>query len=133
MLVLIVDSGRVEKRLVETAEEISVEDLEALRRQLNEKLANERLSRAELVLDAMAGEVPPGRRGLFQTLAAAIGQFVGDQTSERVWLGGQAHIAGPGALTDRGPSARSTRRWSSRCWCCACSRPPWAATSGCRW
>jgi heat-inducible transcriptional repressor len=96
--VLIVDSGRVEKRLVETAEEISEEDLEALRRQLNERLANERLSRAELVLDAMSGEVPPGRRALFQTLAAAIGQFVGDQTSERVWLGGQANIAGPGAF-----------------------------------
>jgi heat-inducible transcriptional repressor len=96
--VLIVDSGRVEKRLVETPEEVSVEDLEALRRQLNERLADERLSRAELILDAMAGEVPPGRRALFQTLAAAIGQFVGDQTSERVWLGGQALIAGPGAF-----------------------------------
>jgi heat-inducible transcriptional repressor len=84
--------------LVETAEEISLEDLEALRRQLNERLANERLSRAELILDAMAGEVPPERRALFQTLAAAIGQFVGDQTSERIWLGGQAHIAGPGAF-----------------------------------
>jgi heat-inducible transcriptional repressor len=98
MLVLIVDSGRVEKRLVETAEEISVDDLEALRRQLNERLANERLSRAELILDAMSGAVPPERRALFQTLAAAIGQFVGDQTSERVWLGGQANIAGPGAF-----------------------------------
>ncbi|HEV2918677.1 MAG TPA: HrcA family transcriptional regulator, partial [Actinomycetota bacterium] len=58
----------------------------------------ERLSRAELILDAMAQEVPPERRALFQTLSAAIGQFVGDQTSERVWLGGQAHIAGPGAF-----------------------------------
>jgi heat-inducible transcriptional repressor len=98
MLVLIVDSGRVEKRLVETAEDVASEDLEDLRRQLNERLASERLSRAEMVLDAMAGEVPPERRALFQTLAAAIGQVVGDQTSERVWLGGQANIAGPGAF-----------------------------------
>jgi heat-inducible transcriptional repressor len=98
MLVLIVDSGRVEKRLVETADEVSMEDLEVLRRQLNERLASERLSRAELILDAMAEEVPPERRNLFQTLAAAIGQFIGDQTSERVFLGGQANIAGPGAF-----------------------------------
>ena len=98
MLVLIVDSGRVEKRLVETAQDVAVEDLESLRRLLNERLADERLSRAELILDAMADEVAPGRRTLFQTLAAAIGEFVGDQTSERVWLGGQAHIAGPGAF-----------------------------------
>src|SRR4029453_6538013 len=75
-----------------------VEDLESLRRLLNERLADERLSRAELILGAMADEVAPGRRTLFQTLAAAIGEFVGDQTSERVWLGGQAHIAGPGAF-----------------------------------
>jgi heat-inducible transcriptional repressor len=98
MLVLIVDSGRVEKRLVETAEDVATEDLEVLRRQLNERLAGERLSRAELILDAMTAEVPPENRSLFQTLAAAIGQVVGDQTSERVWLGGQANIAGPGAF-----------------------------------
>jgi heat-inducible transcriptional repressor len=98
MLVLIVDSGRVEKRLVETAGEVASEDLEDLRRQLNERLAGERLSRAELVLDHMAGEVPPQRRVLFGTLAATIGQVVGDQTTERVWLGGQANIADPGAF-----------------------------------
>jgi heat-inducible transcriptional repressor len=98
MMVLIVDSGRVEKRLVETADEVAPEDLEDLRRQLNERLAGERLSRAELVLDHMAGEVPPQRRALFATVAAAIGQVVGDQTTERVWLGGQANIADPGAF-----------------------------------
>jgi heat-inducible transcriptional repressor len=98
MLVLIVDSGRVEKRLVETANEVAPEDLEDLRRQLNERLVGERLSRAELVLDHMAAEVPSERRALFATLAAAIGQVVGDQTTERVWLGGQANIADPGAF-----------------------------------
>jgi heat-inducible transcriptional repressor len=75
-----------------------MDDLEELRRQLNERLASERLSRAEPILDAMAEEVPPRRRALFQTLSAAIGQFIGDQASERVWLGGQANIAGPGAF-----------------------------------
>jgi heat-inducible transcriptional repressor len=98
MLVLIVDSGRVEKRLVETADEVAPEDLEDLRRQLNEKLAGERLSRAELVLDNMAGEVAPQRRALFATVAAAIGQVVGDQTTERIWVGGQANIADPAAF-----------------------------------
>jgi heat-inducible transcriptional repressor len=98
MLVLIVDSGRVEKRLVETAGEVATGDLEELRRQLNERLVGERLSRAELVLDHMAAEVPSERRALFATLAAAIGQVVGDQTTERVWLGGQANIADPGAF-----------------------------------
>jgi heat-inducible transcriptional repressor len=98
MLVLIMDTGRVEKRLVETAGEVGQEDLEDLRRQLNEALDGERLDRAELVLQAMAEGVPPDRRVLFATLANTIGQVVGDQASGRVWVGGQAHIAGPGGF-----------------------------------
>jgi heat-inducible transcriptional repressor len=95
MLVLIMDTGRVEKRLVEIADEVSADDLEDLRRMLNEALVGERLDRAELVLSAMADDVPRDRGLLFTTLANAIGQVIGDQTSERVWVGGQAHIAGP--------------------------------------
>jgi heat-inducible transcriptional repressor len=95
MLVLIVDTGRVEKRLVEVAAEVAPGDLEDLRQRLNQRLVGERLSRAELVLEAMVEEVPPDRRELFAILADTIGQVVGDQTMERVWLGGQANIAGP--------------------------------------
>ena len=39
-----------------------------------------RPNRPKLIPDAVAGEVPPERRALFQTLAAAIGQVVGHQT-----------------------------------------------------
>jgi heat-inducible transcriptional repressor len=95
MMVLIMDTGRVEKRLIEIAHEVSADDLEDLRRMLNEALVGERLDRAELILSAMAEDVPPDRRLVFTTLANAIGQVIGDQNSERVWVGGQAHIAGP--------------------------------------
>jgi heat-inducible transcriptional repressor len=95
MLVLIMDTGRVEKRLIEIADEVSADDLEDLRRMLNEALVDKRLDRAELILSAMAEDVPPDRRLVFTTLANAIGQVIGDQNSERVWVGGQAHIAGP--------------------------------------
>jgi heat-inducible transcriptional repressor len=95
MMVLIMDTGRVEKRLIEIADEVSADDLEDLRRMLNEALVDKRLDRAELILSAMAEDVPPDRRLVFTTLANAIGQVIGDQNSERVWVGGQAHIAGP--------------------------------------
>ncbi len=100
MLVLIVDSGRVEQRLLETDGAIAVEDLEDLRRLLNEKLVGERLNRAELVLSGMAESVPAEQRWLFTVLADVIGQIVSDRTSERIWLGGQAHIAVPGAFEE---------------------------------
>ena len=133
MLVLIVDSGRVEKRLVETAEEISVEDLEALRRQLNERLANERLSRAELVLDAMAGEVRPSAGACSRPWPPPSASSSATRPASGSGWAARPTSPGRGPSTGSRPSAGSTRRWSSRCWCCACSRPPWAATSGCRW
>jgi len=100
MLVLIVDTGRVEQRLIETQGEIAVDDLEELRRRLNEKLAGERLNRAELVLSSMLDGVPAERRWLFTAVADTLGQVVSDRASDRVWLGGQAHIVGPGAFDE---------------------------------
>ena len=100
MLVLIVDTGRVEQRLLEVRGEVRVEDLEDLRRRLNEKLAGERLDRAELVLSAMVESVPAEGRWLFTVVSDVLGQMVSDRTTERVWLGGQAHIVGPGAFDE---------------------------------
>jgi heat-inducible transcriptional repressor len=100
MLVMIADTGRVEQRLVETDQEVGVDQLEELRRRINEKLEGERLSRAELVLSSMEESLPAELRWLFTVLADAIGQVVSDRTSERVWLGGQAYISGPGAFDE---------------------------------
>ena len=100
MLVLIADTGRVEQRLVETDQAVTVEALEDLRRRINEKLAGERLNRAELVLSGMTESVPAEDRWLFTVLSDAIGQMVSDRRTDRVWLGGQAHIAVPGAFEE---------------------------------
>lgn len=100
MLVLIVDTGRVEQRLLETQGAVSVDDLEDLRRRLNEKLAGERLNRAELVLSGMLETASAEQRWLFTVVADVLGQMVSDRSSERVWLGGQAHILGPGAFDE---------------------------------
>jgi heat-inducible transcriptional repressor len=99
MLVLIVDTGRVEQRLLETRGEVGVKDLEDVRRRLNEKLAGEQLNRAELVLSGLVETVPAEQRWLFTLVADVLGQVVSDRTTERVWLGGQAHLVyGPGAF-----------------------------------
>jgi heat-inducible transcriptional repressor len=98
MIVIIVDTGRVEKRLVESSVEVAVDDLDELRRLFLDALVGERLDRAELVLGALGERVPPRHQALFDLLADAVGQMVSDQTSERVFLGGQAHLAGPDAF-----------------------------------
>jgi hypothetical protein len=119
MLVLIVDSGRVEKRLVETAEDVP----------RGPGGAAPPAQRAAGRRAAVAGRADPGRHGrrgpaprtarCSRPWPRPSARFVGDQTSERVWLGGQANIAGPGPSTASRPSGASTRPWSSRCWCCA--------------
>src|SRR6266542_4430612 len=100
MLVLIADTGRVEQRLVETDEEVGVEDLEDLRHRINDKLVGERLHRAERVLSGMEDSVPAEARWLFRVLADVIGQMVSDRRTDRVWLGGQAHLSVPGAFEE---------------------------------
>jgi heat-inducible transcriptional repressor len=56
--------------------------------------------REELVraLEGLAEQVAPERRPLLDAVAKAIVQFGEEQRGERVWVGGQAHIAGPGAF-----------------------------------
>jgi heat-inducible transcriptional repressor len=99
MIVLIVDTGRVEKRVVELAGEVTVEQLETLRTRLNEALDGERLDRVELRLDSVAGQVAPELRPLYDAVDEAIGQMLGDHATGRVLVGGQAHLAGPDAFT----------------------------------
>jgi heat-inducible transcriptional repressor len=99
MLVLIVDTGRVEKRVIELPAEASVEHLEELRRRLNEALGGERLDKVEWRLGSIADSIRPEQRVLFTAVEDAIGQMVGDSAAGRVLIGGQAHLANPGAFT----------------------------------
>jgi heat-inducible transcriptional repressor len=100
MLVLIADTGRVEQRLVETEAEVGADDLEDLRRRINEKLVGARLNRARLLLSAMEESIPTEARWLFRVMAAAIAQMVSDRSIDRVWLGGQAHLSMPGVFPE---------------------------------
>lgn len=98
LLILIVDTGRIEKRMIELPADAEPGDLEDLRRLLNEALEGVRLAAAEQSLAALAERVPPQSRPLLDPVAEAIGLVVGDRTPERVFLGGQAHLARPKAF-----------------------------------
>jgi heat-inducible transcriptional repressor len=98
LLILILDSGRIEKRMIELPVDADPFDLEALRRQLNEALEGERLTRAGQRLGLLAERVPPDWRPVVDPIVDAIELVVGDRTSDRVFLGGQAHLARPKAF-----------------------------------
>jgi len=98
LLILILDSGRIEKRMIELPADADPFDLEALRRQLNEALEGERLTRAGQRLGLLAERVPPDWRPVVDPIVDAIELVAGDRTSDRVFLGGQAHLARPKAF-----------------------------------
>jgi heat-inducible transcriptional repressor len=94
MVVLIVETGRVAKRVVELPGSVAPEDLDDLRAQLNELLDGQRLDEATGRLAFGAAKVAPERRPLYDTVAQAIGSMADDQANQRVFIGGQSHIAG---------------------------------------
>lgn len=98
LIVLIVETGRVAKRVAELPDEAGPEVLDHLGKQLNELLVGQRLDEAVALLDAGADRVEPAGRALYDTIARTIENMVDDQGSQRVFIGGQAHIAGPGVF-----------------------------------
>jgi heat-inducible transcriptional repressor len=93
LVVLIVDSGQVEKRLVELEQPAAPSTLEDVRLLLNAELDGVRLEHAQQHLAGMGDRVRPGHLRLFRAVAAVIGQMVNDQSTRRVFVGGQANIA----------------------------------------
>jgi heat-inducible transcriptional repressor len=99
LLVLIFETGRISKRMIELADDVDPDHLEQLRRELNEALDGERLAEAPAALAALAERTEPTRRPLLDTVNAAIDQLDSDQEGGRVLVGGQAYLlASPGAF-----------------------------------
>jgi heat-inducible transcriptional repressor len=98
MIVLIVETGRVAKRVVELPAETTAEQLDRLRKLLNEFLGGQRLDHATDRLAMNAAQVEPDLRWRYDAIADAIGRMADDQSNQRVYIGGQAHIAGPGVF-----------------------------------
>lgn len=95
MIVLIVETGRIAKRVVELPTGTSVEQLDRLRQLFNEFLGGQRLDQATDRLALSADQVEPDLRQRYDAIAEAIGRMADDQSNQRVFIGGQAHIAGP--------------------------------------
>jgi heat-inducible transcriptional repressor len=98
LVVIIVDTGQVEKRVLELGAPASGDHIDQVRNFLNQELEGQRLEQAEQRLDAIRDRVHPDHLSLYNAVADAIGHVVGSQTTQRVFIGGQAHIAGPGAF-----------------------------------
>jgi heat-inducible transcriptional repressor len=98
LLVLIFDTGRVEKILLELHDPAAQIDLEAVRTVLNNQAAGKRFDLAEKAVAKLATDGPEEFRGLFKAVSGALTQARERVPVERVYVGGAAHMAEEGCF-----------------------------------
>lgn len=97
MLVLIVNTGRVEQRVVESPLDLTSESGEAavtqLRIALNEELSGRPFSEAAVRLRSLAERFEPDARELVRLVVGALDDALVEEREERVVLAGTANLA----------------------------------------
>jgi heat-inducible transcriptional repressor len=94
MLLLVADTGRVEKRIVELPVDLADADLDRVRTAVAEQLTGHRIVEVNDRLRAIVDEAPSELREMFLALVAATDRALEDDTLHHVFVGGQASLAG---------------------------------------
>lgn len=98
LVLLVTDSGHVEKRLLELHGPVSDSGLQRARAVLNEQARGARLADLEGILDGLADESPPELRELLAGVAATFGDQIEQPPIDHVLVGGTASLAGERAI-----------------------------------
>jgi heat-inducible transcriptional repressor len=102
MVVMIVDTGRVEQRQVDLPGPIPADDVLDLRRQINEALVGRRLTDTPPVVQALVEEVAPQLRPAMTTLSTVLLETMVERHDERIALAGTANLTRGGVLDFHG-------------------------------
>jgi heat-inducible transcriptional repressor len=96
MVVLIVNTGRVEQRVIETTTDLTTADGEAtlglLRAKVNTRVAGARLVDAATTLSSLPDEFEPGDRDLVRAVVGSLDDALVEEREERVVLAGTANL-----------------------------------------
>lgn len=97
MVVLIVNTGRVEQRVIETVQDLTAPDGEAtlglVRAKINAVAAGQRLVDAAAVLQSLPEQFEPSTRDLVRAIAGSLDDALVEEREERVVLAGTANLA----------------------------------------
>jgi len=93
LILVVFDTGHVEKRLVEAPEGITDEEVESVSRWMMEAFRGKTLAGAREAASTGAGEVTERERALFERAAEALGSIEVGALAEHIVLGGVANIA----------------------------------------
>jgi heat-inducible transcriptional repressor len=97
MIVLIVNTGRVEQRVIETTQDLSTKDGEAtlglVRAKVNARAVGERLVDAAALLASLPEEFEPTDRDLVRAVVGSLDDALVEEREERVVLAGTSNLA----------------------------------------
>jgi heat-inducible transcriptional repressor len=94
LLLLVADTGRVEKRSVELPAETTDQDLDRVRTVLAEHVRGRRLGEVHATMLHLVDDAPSDLRELLRALADATARELAEDTVHHVFVGGQASLAG---------------------------------------
>ena len=97
LVVFIVDTGRVDKRMLDLDSAVAEHDVQRARHAVNDAVANLRLAQAPDVIAGVAAGAPPEVRALIEAVADAARRGLARAAEgEQVFVGGTANMAGAG-------------------------------------
>ena len=103
-LVVILDSGRIEQRLVSVASADDERLVQTLRARVNKVSGARLLTEAAAAMTELGAEFEPGQRADVDTIVATIAAVFAEDREERVVLAGTANLARAGLRDDAGLS-----------------------------
>ncbi|HSK24783.1 MAG TPA: heat-inducible transcriptional repressor HrcA [Egicoccus sp.] len=98
LLLLVADTGRVEKRTVDLPPGTTESDLDRVRVVLGEQVRGRKLGDVHTVVSSITDEAPAELRDLLRALGDATAEDLADDTVHHVFVGGQATLAGDEAF-----------------------------------
>lgn len=98
LLLLVADTGRVEKRSVELPPQTTETDLDRVRVVLAEHVRGRRLGEVHVALAGLVDEAPSELREVLRAVADATAAELAEDTLHHIFVGGQASLAGDEAF-----------------------------------
>jgi heat-inducible transcriptional repressor len=92
LLMLILDSGRVQQLTIDCDEDLETELVHQLRGHLNGLLVGSQLTEVERKLDTLASEFAPNRRGFVEQVIATLQSLVDANRQEKLVISGAANL-----------------------------------------
>jgi heat-inducible transcriptional repressor len=101
LLLLVFDTGQVEKRLMDLPVDVNAEDIETMSRALMEAFQGKTVSEARAVATERARAATGEGRAAFTRVGDALASIAGTSEAAHVFMGGVANIAGDEAFRRR--------------------------------